>query len=87
MTELPDGIVLYGGTALALYLGHRQSVDFDFFARRDLDLERIAEDIPFLAGAQVIQRERNTLSVIVDRGGPVKVSFFGVRDCQSLWRR
>src|SRR6185295_15501668 len=23
--------VLYGGTAIALFLGHRQSVDFDFF--------------------------------------------------------
>ena len=25
-----EGFVLYGGTALALRLGHRQSVDFDF---------------------------------------------------------
>lgn len=27
---LPHGFVLYGGTALALRLGHRQSIDFDF---------------------------------------------------------
>lgn len=26
-----DSFVLYGGTAVALYLGHRESVDFDFF--------------------------------------------------------
>lgn len=26
-----DQFVLYGGTALALRLGHRQSIDFDFF--------------------------------------------------------
>jgi hypothetical protein len=25
------GFVLYGGTAIALRLGHRSSVDFDFF--------------------------------------------------------
>lgn len=25
------GLVLYGGTAIALRLGHRSSVDFDFF--------------------------------------------------------
>jgi hypothetical protein len=25
------GFVLYGGTAIALRLGHRPSVDFDFF--------------------------------------------------------
>lgn len=33
--ELSDikklGFVLYGGTAIALQLGHRISVDFDFF--------------------------------------------------------
>lgn len=26
-----EGYVLYGGTALAMYLNHRQSIDFDFF--------------------------------------------------------
>ncbi|WP_454632828.1 nucleotidyl transferase AbiEii/AbiGii toxin family protein [Bradyrhizobium cenepequi] len=25
------GFVLYGGTAIALHLGHRESLDFDFF--------------------------------------------------------
>jgi hypothetical protein len=29
--------VLYGGTAIALHLGHRQSVDFDFFRSDPLD--------------------------------------------------
>jgi hypothetical protein len=29
----PDHFTLYDGTALALRLGHRQSVDFDFFSR------------------------------------------------------
>jgi hypothetical protein len=31
------GFVLYGGTAIALRLGHRQSVDFDFFTERPFD--------------------------------------------------
>jgi hypothetical protein len=26
-----EAFVLYGGTAVALYLGHRESIDFDFF--------------------------------------------------------
>lgn len=30
--SLPEHFVLYGGTALALQLGHRNSVDFDFFS-------------------------------------------------------
>jgi len=28
----PDHFILYGGTAIALRFGHRQSVDFDFFS-------------------------------------------------------
>jgi hypothetical protein len=70
--------VLYGGTALALHLGHRNSVDFDFFAREPLNLPQLEGEIPFLAGAKIIQREKNTLTAIVERGDPVKVSFFGV---------
>ena len=27
------GLVLYGGTAIALRLGHRSSVDYDFFEK------------------------------------------------------
>ena len=30
--SVPTEFVLYGGTAIALHLGHRDSVDFDFFA-------------------------------------------------------
>ena len=78
LSILPPAFVLYGGTALALHLGHRHSVDFDFFADRALDLQSLEAGLPFLAGARIVQRELNTLSAIVDRGGPVKVSFFGV---------
>jgi hypothetical protein len=76
--ELPGDLVLYGGTAIALQLAHRQSIDFDFFAQRDIDTAALQAQVPFLTDAQVIQREPNTLSVLVDRGAPVKVSFFGV---------
>lgn len=31
------GFVLYGDTAIALHLGHRSSIDFDFFTERPLD--------------------------------------------------
>jgi len=81
---LPDQFVLYGGTALALHLGHRNSVDFDFFAREPLNLSQLEGEIPFLAGANIIQREKNTLSAMVERGDPVKVSFFGVPKLPQL---
>jgi len=76
--EVPREFVLYGGTALALHLGHRTSVDFDFFGDRAFEPARLASALPFLAGATITQQEPNALSVSVDRGGPVKVSFFGL---------
>jgi len=84
LTEVSREFVLYGGTALALHLAHRKSVDFDLFGSRALDLAQIEQGISFLKGANIIQRDKNTLSAIVDRGGPVKVSFFGVPNLPRL---
>jgi hypothetical protein len=78
LSAVPEEFVLYGGTALALHLGHRQSADFDFFGNRLFDPARLLLAIPFLTGASITQQEPNTLSAIVDRGGPVLVSFFGL---------
>lgn len=75
--EMPASFTLYGGTALALHLGHRQSVDFDFFGAA-FDPDMLHKTLPFLDGAEVVQRAADTLTVRVDRGGPVLVSFFGV---------
>jgi hypothetical protein len=75
------GFVLYGGTALALRLGHRVSVDFDFFIEKKLKHAEIKNTLPFLSKATVIQDEPNAFSAIVSypnfAPGYVKVSFFG----------
>jgi hypothetical protein len=78
LADVPQEFVLYGGTALALHLGHRESVDFDFFGNKPLDPAKLVPAVPFLAGAIVTQREPNTFSCTVDRGGVVKLSFFGL---------
>jgi Nucleotidyl transferase AbiEii toxin, Type IV TA system len=78
LAQLPPDFVLYGGTAIALQLGHRQSIDFDFFSNHAFDSNALDLAIPFLKGATITQREPNTLSCTVWRGGPVKLSFFGV---------
>jgi Nucleotidyl transferase AbiEii toxin, Type IV TA system len=80
----PAEFTLFGGTAIALYLGHRESVDFDFFSERPLNADNLTLAIPYLKGATVTQREPNTLSCIVDRGGTVKLSFFGVPRLRRL---
>jgi hypothetical protein len=70
--------VLYGGTAIALQLGHRASIDFDFFGTVPLDKAKLRRAMPFLAGATVIQDEPETLVVSTTMAPePLKVSFFG----------
>ena len=75
------GFVLYGGTAIALRLGHRTSVDFDFFSDRPLIRDTMDHTLSFLRNATLIQDEPNALSILVQNhpatAQPVKVSFFG----------
>ena len=73
----PSGFVLYGGTALALRLGHRQSVDFDFFSRDIFQPDALRRNIPYLSGSLTIRSEENTLSCVLNLDGEVMVSFFG----------
>ncbi len=76
-----SGFVLYGGTAIALRLGHRTSVDFDFFSEKPLDRKSLGSVASFLSRSTVVQDESNTLSILIpidDRErSHVKVSFFG----------
>src|ERR1043166_1162314 len=73
----PEVFALYGGTALALHLGHRTSVDFDFFSNAPFDPDALAQTLPYLKGAERVQVAPNTLTCRVERDGPVLVSFFG----------
>lgn len=68
------GFVLYGGTAIALHLGHRISVDFDFFTSNSFENKEILKGFPFLANYDILQYEKNTLSILTNG---VKISFFG----------
>lgn len=84
LSNVPPEFVLYGGTAIALQIGHRTSADFDFFAHQPIDTAQLFQGTSFLAGAQIIQREANTLTCLVHRGGPVKVSFFGLPNLKAI---
>jgi len=78
LQQVPDSFVLYGGTAIALYLGHRKSIDFDFFSNESFDSLNLYRRIPFLYNSQIIQSQSNTLTALVKTfKEPVKVSFFG----------
>ncbi len=70
--------VLYGGTAIALHLGHRESLDFDFFRAEPLDKDRIRAAFGFIGGAAILQDAPDTLVILAAMpSGAVKVSFFG----------
>jgi hypothetical protein len=75
------GFALYGGTAIALRLGHRTSVDFDFFCSTPLDRRSLFSTMPFLRTAQTLQDTPDTLTFLVaphaGSSDTVKVSFFG----------
>lgn len=77
LSSTPSTFTLYGGTAVALRLGHRHSVDFDFFSQLPFQTDRLIETIPYLRGASIRQSAANTLTVGIDRQGPVKISYFG----------
>jgi hypothetical protein len=68
---------------LALQIGHRGSEDFDFFSSVGFDPNRLHSQLPFFRELDPndpnawVQRKRDTLEAYVDRGGPVKLAFFG----------
>jgi len=68
---------LAGGTALALQIGHRDSVDFDFFTPEPFDTTALSEELNTIFTGHTVQKtqdERDTLSVLID--GCVRASFF-----------
>jgi hypothetical protein len=75
---VPADFVLYGGTAVALRFGHRQSVGFDFFTDRPFGFDDLAGAMPAILGSTVLQRGANMLTTSVQMpAGEVKLSFFG----------
>jgi len=71
-----EDFYLAGGTALALQIGHRDSVDFDFFTRKKFNSERLFAELKTIfidRKIKKIQEEKDTLSIIID--GEIRASF------------
>lgn len=67
---------LAGGTCLALYLGHRQSYDFDFFIPADFDTSQIINILTSIGRYERGNEDRNTINGMLNG---VRISFFGYR--------
>jgi len=68
---------LAGGTGLALQLGHRDSIDFDFFSPKPIDTVKLYVEVKeTFVGYKIkkIQEEKNTLTVVLNQ--KIKISFF-----------
>lgn len=78
LAEFRNAFVLYGGTALALQLGHRESVDFDFFCSRSFQPGTLVSQFPLLQGTEILQSSPDTFTVLKSgRFDAVKLSFSG----------
>ena len=76
-SKLKDSFYLAGGTALALYLGHRDSIDFDFFSPIEFSTAVLFSQLEeILKGHSLlrIQEEKNTLTLLVN--SEIRISFF-----------
>lgn len=67
---------LAGGTGLALYLGHRQSFDFDFFIPTDFDTSKIINILTGLGKYERGNEEKNTINGLLNG---VRLSFLGYK--------
>jgi hypothetical protein len=64
---------LAGGTALALQLGHRQSIDFDLFKKTSLNREMIKKNLRDLGTMELYSEDQDTIHVGIDG---IRISFF-----------
>lgn len=88
MNEIAQGIFngcdpeyyLAGGTALALQIGHRKSVDLDYFIANDINTQQLRNQLKDIFQSKTVQvtfEQKNTLWCLIDG---VKVSFISRKD-------
>lgn len=72
---------LAGGTALALQLAHRDSIDFDFFTADDFNSEELLREVKDVFkghSIEIIQVGNKTLNILID--DDIKASFFCIKE-------
>lgn len=60
-SEFFSEFVLVGGTALALQIGHRNSIDLDFFGKKEIDVEVFVENLQQFGNVIVLKASKNIL--------------------------
>ena len=71
--KLANRFYLAGGTAIALQLVHRESIDFDFFTQSKFDVDKVSRTLSTLGHLQIDLLEEQSIVARLDQ---VKVSYF-----------
>lgn len=71
-SDLAEKFYLAGGTALALQLGHRQSIDLDWFCETDFSNQEIKSRLSKLGKFKITSESAGTVNGLLDN---VRVSF------------
>ena len=82
LAELKDRFYLAGGTAVALYLGHRDSVDFDFFTTKDFDSAILMEELKNIFQGSRIDEKMSLKNILTLKIDDVDMSFFKIKENQ-----
>ena len=76
--DLP-GYILYGGTALALYLNHRKSTDFDFFRKNNV-LKNNLVKVPWLKDARFRGEQKMVDATLPALKRELTINFLSIED-------
>jgi len=71
--EMPEDLRLYEGTALALYLDHRTSTDFDFATPTGTVERELVQRIPALRGGEITEGHARALLSVSDLAARVRL--------------
>ncbi len=75
--EKPDFLkefYLSGGTGLSLQLGHRESIDLDFFSKKDFGPKKLQQKLERFGELEDLQLDKNTLNCFIEG---VQIQFLG----------
>jgi hypothetical protein len=73
-SSILEGFYLAGGTALSLQMGHRISLDLDFFARDHFNEDALVQRVQVLSGFALAAKAPFTIHATIEG---IKVSFLG----------
>lgn len=71
-SNIPTDFYLAGGTALALQMGHRQSIDLDWFSRSEFSNQQLKESLSAMGDFTLVNEAPDTINGLLDN---VRVSF------------